>query len=276
MSTWRLGTIGFAYDDWTGTFFPSGLAPDRRLEFYASQFSCIELDTTFYALPPLERADRWADSVPADFVFSLKAPQELTHSGTDLYLNRRLWEQYLAFIDRLGANRTLGFLQFPPTFGSRKLAEFTRFLDHCERPLRLAVEFRHPSWWKGEAYALFRSYGIAWVAADLVPADQAGLEPGEGEYVPEDWMDTADWRYLRLSGIHAQHPVDSYEIADPTARLRWWLNRAPPVEKQTFAFCGNSYAGFGVATCDRLGRMLGIPDRVHWQPSLFDDENTLG
>ena len=78
-AVWRLGTIGFAYDDWAGPFYPDGLKADRRLGWYAKRFGTIELDTTFYATPRAEVVKRWAAATPDGFRFAVKAPREVTH-----------------------------------------------------------------------------------------------------------------------------------------------------------------------------------------------------
>src|SRR4051812_24078708 len=72
MSPFRLGTMGFGYDDWAGPFYPKGLRRDEWLTFYARHFNAVELDTTFHATPDVERVRRWAAAVPEDFRFCAK------------------------------------------------------------------------------------------------------------------------------------------------------------------------------------------------------------
>lgn len=287
----RVGTIGFAYDDWAGHFFPPGLPAARRLEYYATQFAAIELDTTFYALPPTGTVERWRSVTPGDFHFALKAPREITHfDGAEnllLPVTLQLWNDFAQLLNQLGAARCTALLQFPPTFAISRLAELERFLTRTSCPSRLAIEFRHASWVHPDAVQLLRSHGIGWVWSDLVPLHEANLPWNESPtgYAPLTPFDTASWRYLRLCGRHGQYENDASEQLDPTPRLRAWLDvmqevhpgplpashgapeSTPPAD--TLIFCGNSYAGYGIATADRMGNLLGLPPRQALQPSLF-------
>lgn len=270
MNTWCIGSIGFAYDDWAGVFFPPGLAVADRLSYYATQFSGIELDTTFYAIPPLERFRRWSDQVPDDFVFALKAPQELTHSGRDLVQNLSLWEALVDGADMLGFHRSILLLQFPPHWDAQHLDELARFLDLAALPCRIAVEFRHASWWSGAVNGLLQSKGVAWVAADLAPAAEAPITPDDPEatYRPYPPMFVGPWSYLRLCGQHGQFPQDAAEVYNSTPRLTWWLEQWEP-QPFNFATVGNSYAGYAIATLDRLAPLVGVSSRIPAQPTLF-------
>lgn len=287
----HVGTIGFAYEDWAGAFFPRGLAVGKRLEYYATQFSAIELDTTFYALPPMGVVERWRDAVPSDFRFALKAPRELTHGeapGSLLSLaSLRTWADFTAVLDTLGAERCVALLQFPPGFAVARLAELERFLDQTQCPCRMAIEFRHASWWREEVVQALRGRGVAWVWADLVPLHEANLHWSASPtgYAPFPPYDTTSWRYLRLCGRHGQYESDAHELLDPTPRLRAWMevmasgHPGPlpashmPAEtrlpEETLVFCGNSYAGFGIATADRFAALASLPPREELQPSLF-------
>src|SRR5579871_817045 len=79
MIDWRLGTIGFGYDDWSGTFYPPTLKPSHRLAYYARHFNAVEIDTTFHAAPDAGRIRRWAEAVPDAFRFCVKTPKSVTH-----------------------------------------------------------------------------------------------------------------------------------------------------------------------------------------------------
>ncbi len=292
IGNWRTGTIGFAYDDWAGVFYPAGLQVKDRLAYYATQFDAIELDTTFYGLPTTSTVTRWVESVPSDFVFALKAPQEVTHGGGAGSLlwpaQGQTWDAYCDLLTDLGADRCIALLQFSASFKFNRLDELATFLKNARIPSRCAVELRDTSWWRPETSALFRSHGIAWVSNDLAPLGEAGSVPGtmEAPYSPEPPVQTADFRYLRLCGRHGQYDdCDAREVLSATPRLEWWLAQlddpeptslpltampAPlPEVKTTFAFAGNSFAGYGVATTDRLRRLLSLPPREDLQPTLF-------
>ena len=79
---WRLGTMGFSYADWAGTFYPAGTKAGDYLARYARFFDAVELDTTFHAVPPAERFRRWAGATPAGFRFAVKTPKTVTHGDS--------------------------------------------------------------------------------------------------------------------------------------------------------------------------------------------------
>lgn len=149
-----LGTSGFGYAEWAGKFYPKGLAPDRRLAYYAEQFNATEINSSFYAMPRPSVLESWAGEVPKRFSFSFKAPGEITHlrrlSGAETATAR--------FVEAVGGvGRRLGILifQLPPTF--RKDAErLGAFLKTLPRGPRYAFEFRHPSWFDEETLGLLR------------------------------------------------------------------------------------------------------------------------
>lgn len=264
---WRLGPIGFAYDDWAGTFYPPGLQPDRRLSTLAASYSTVELDTTFYACPTPERVRIWAEATPADFRFLVKAPREITHEDR-LAMMGEFVQCLGAFGERLGSV----LLQFPPGFSPRSEPSLQRLLDALHG-WPCAVEFRHSGWWQGNATQRFlKERNVTWVAADLAPIGQAGETPLEGRYVPFPPQDTGEFLYWRLNGIHAQYDSDGYEAVDATPRLRWWLDQLGAFltpGRRVYAVCGNSFAGHAPATLRRLADLLGLPTPEPLQPRLF-------
>ena len=107
--------MGFSYDDWLGVFYPRGTKPGDWLEHYAKHFDAVELDTTFHAIPPVERVRRWASVVPMDFRFCMKAPKAVTHEppvDRRIDLMRAFVEVARHFEERLGVI----LLQFPPSY----------------------------------------------------------------------------------------------------------------------------------------------------------------
>jgi uncharacterized protein YecE (DUF72 family) len=131
MDNWRLGTMGFSYAEWADLFYPRELKPGDYLAYYAKHFDAVELDTTFYAVPPVDRVRRWADVTPDDFRFSVKTPRAVTH---DQSLEKGV-QSMLQFIDVMRAlGRKLGvvLLQFPPSFTIREMGKLDRFLEHLQ------------------------------------------------------------------------------------------------------------------------------------------------
>lgn len=276
-SKWRVGTIGFAYDDWADVFFPPGLRPSQRLNYYATQFGVIELDTTFYATPTLERLETWRGQTPEDFRFIVKAPQAITHGDALLDEPETLaaWTEFVKLMrEGLGDRLKAILVQFPPRFDARHRFALADFLKAGEG-VGLAVEFRHESWQTDEAALLLSDAGAVWVNADLAPAGHAWHSPDEPQarkgYRPFPYREVGPWRYLRFCGRHGQYASDSRELGDVTPRVEWWLRHCVDAQMETVAVFGNSFAGYAPASCGRLMKLLGMAPRQPAQPGLFDD-----
>ena len=179
-----VGTSGYSYPKWKGALYPEDLPNKQMLRFYGGQFRTVEINSTFRGMPKASVLDTWADEVPAEFRFVLKAPQRITHIkrlkdvGDSV---SQLLEVAGTLKERLGPL----LFQLPPNLkkDAPRLREFLALLPG--RP-RVAFEFRHPSWFDNEVFALLRRHKAALCIADA----EGDLE------VP--FVATADWGYLRL------------------------------------------------------------------------------
>ena len=195
-----VGTSGFSYKEWKGRFYPRDFSPDQMLPFYAEHFGAVEINNTFYRMPQPTLLRSWAAQVPADFKFTLKAPQRITHF-------RRLKDaaQPLREFLRVAGTlkKRLGPILFglPPNFKKDlpRLAEFLRLLP---KDKRFAFEFRHQSWMDEDVFELLHKHRVALCIAEAEDGIQAPLRA------------TADWGYLRL-----RRP----DYGDP--ELRAWVKR---------------------------------------------------
>lgn len=179
-----VGTSGYSYPEWKGSFYPAKMPAKQMLGYYAGRFRTVEINNTFYRPPTAALLDGWAGQVPANFRFVLKAPQEITHV-------RRLADVDAAVASLVEAagvlKERLGPLlfQLPPNF-KKDAPRLRAFVELLTPACRAAMEFRHPSWFDDEVFGLLRDHGVGLCVAD---ADD-GLE------VP--FVATADWGYLRL------------------------------------------------------------------------------
>lgn len=265
----RLGPIGFAYDEWNGWFYPRGVTARGRLAHLSTQFSLVELDTTFYAVPSVDRLRAWRGQVPDEFVFILKAPQTITHKEAGEREGREEWRAFLGALESMLPGEIHPFLQFPPGFSPKRL-EYLEWLVEDGRSWRdrLIVEVRHPSW---------KSQDLAGLEIVVAACDQAGLGkagdlPAPGEFVPWPPVSWGGFTFLRLNGRHGQYEHDNREVVDPTPRLEWWnreLVQALPPGRRVLISCGNSYAGCAPATLERVRKMLQLPDPLPDQGTLF-------
>ena len=250
---WRLGTMGFGYAEWSGgVFYPEGVKSGEFLEHYARHFDAVELDTTFYATPPLDRVQKWADATPPEFRFSAKAPKAVTHDtsidrGVDPMID------FLSVMTRgLGEKLGVVLLQFPPSFTVRETPKIDRFLRALPNDVELAAEFRHDSWWAAaDATAqMLRSYRVAWAAAEYVAE-------------PRDIVPTTDLIYARLIGEHHRFKrMNAVEI-DVTPKLTWWrdhIGALDPAPKQAWVLFNNDFSGFAIETARQFRGMLNLPE----------------
>jgi uncharacterized protein YecE (DUF72 family) len=217
-----IGTSGWQYRDWRGSFYPAGLPQAKWLEFYAERFRVQEVNNAFYRLPEASTFSAWAERTPDDFVMVVKASRFLTHI-------KRLKdpeEPVQRFVERAAClGRKLGpiLLQLPPSMKADN-ERLDRTLGLFPSDWRLAVEFRHESWHTEETCAVLRGHGAAWCLADsprrTVPA----------------WK-TAAWGYLRLhEGTGTPRPCYTRGALDR------WAGRLADLygpEEEVFVFFNN-------------------------------------
>jgi uncharacterized protein YecE (DUF72 family) len=180
----RIGTSGYSYAEWKGNFYPEKMAAKDMLRYYAERFPTVEINNTFYRMPKEPLLEGWAAQVPESFQFVIKATQRITHI-------KRLKEcgEELSFLFRVTATLAarLGpiLFQLPPNF-RKDVPRLQGFFDAMPERRRLAVEFRHASWFDDETFQTLRDHGAALCVADT----------GEEPIVP--LVATTDWGYLRL------------------------------------------------------------------------------
>ena len=188
MRIWT-GTSGFAYKEWKGRFYPAKLPARAMLSHYAGQLPAVEINNTFYRLPKVDLLAKWAEQVPEEFRFSIKASRRITHfkrlglSSTDE--TTYLVETCATLGPRLGVI----LFQLPPT-SKKDAARLAAFTDLLPEGTRAAFEFRNPSWFDDEVRTLLSDRGFA-----LVHADVDEPLPGMADGAP---LATGSWGYLRM------------------------------------------------------------------------------
>ncbi len=194
-----VGTSGYSYKEWKGSFFPEDLPASEMLRFYGTRFSTVEINNTFYRMPNASMLSKWAEQVPAEFVFALKAPRSITHQRQLNDAGDALgyfWKTARA----LGAKLGPVLFQMPPFF-KKDLPRLRDFLRLLPEDCRAAFEFRHESWFAEDAYDALAAAG-----APLCLADTDDQEP--------PMVATGRWGYLRLRRSDYDAP-----------RLRLWAER---------------------------------------------------
>jgi uncharacterized protein YecE (DUF72 family) len=143
MHTW-IGTSGFQYPEWKGKFYPEKLSTAKMLTYYASIFGTTEVNYTFRSIPSAKTVQRWCDETPANFRFSLKAPQRVTHFAKLKDCGETMAVFHKAVVG-LGEKMGPVLFQLPPTFKA-DVKLLRDFLGSMPKGLRVAFEFRHESW----------------------------------------------------------------------------------------------------------------------------------
>ncbi len=246
MTVW-IGTSGWQYRHWRGRFYPAEVGQPAWLEYFAERFATVESNNAFYRLPEAKTFAAWARRTPDDFVMAVKASRYLTHI-------RRLRdpeEPVRLFLDRaasLGAKLGPVLLQLPPSLQA-DAAALDRTLGLFPPSIRVAVEFRHRSWFVDEVRDLLRGH-----RAVLCLADRRGP-------VSPVWR-TADWTYLRFHEGRAE-PRPCY---GPQALDSWATRLAEQwrPSEDVYVYFNNDPSGCAVRDAAVFARSV---ERAGMQPT---------
>ncbi|HBB88314.1 MAG TPA: DUF72 domain-containing protein [Blastocatellia bacterium] len=217
----HVGTSGYSYKEWKGSFYPEKIPAKEMLRFYSERLSTVEINATFYRLPQKSTLENWKEQVPRTFRFSLKAPQRITHFKR---LNE-VGEDTKYFLDiaaTLEDQLGVVLFQLPPNM-KKDLPRLETFLSELPSQPRAAFEFRHPTWFDDDVLAVLRARNCALCVSDT-------------DDLPVTHIDkTADWGYLRLRRV-----LYSEE------NLKDWLRRVREQNwNETFVFFKHEDEGTG-------------------------------
>jgi uncharacterized protein YecE (DUF72 family) len=261
----HLGTQGWNYSAWVGSFYPGGTRAADFLSVYARAFNTVEIDSTFYAIPPARTVREWADRTPPHFRFSLKMPQEITHENglrNSESLTSLFFERASELGDKLGAI----LIQLAPSFGANELPALASFLPTLpSSEISIAIEFRQRNWIHEGVIALLAEHNVALALVDA-------------RWIPRKTMQslangpTADFAYLRWMGPN-RDIVDYSRIQfDRTRELESWASVITSLSKRVktvYGYVNNHYAGHSPASVRQLQELLGQPTV---QPSELGDQ----
>jgi uncharacterized protein YecE (DUF72 family) len=189
---YRVGTSGYNYPEWRGSFYPEKFPTAKMLAYYSARFITVEVSYTFYRIPTVALLAGWAAGTPDGFVFTLKAPRRITHDAK-LQRVEDLTRTFCETAAALGHKLGILLFQLPPTF-KRDDAIFQAFLDTIPDGTRAAFEFRHPSWHDDAVFEALRRRNLALCVAD-------------SEKLSTPVVRTADYTYFRLRD-------EGYQAAD--------------------------------------------------------------
>lgn len=201
-----VGTSGYSYKEWKGSFYPEKIAAKDMLRHYGTRLPAVEINNTFYRMPQESVLESWAAQVGADFRFALKASRKITHFGRLKNVSEET-EYLIRTASTLGERLGVILFQLPPNF-PKDLDRLRAFLGELPPTVRAAFEFRHASWTDGDVHDALRERGCA-----LCLSDQD--DRPEPEFVA-----TADWGYLRLR--RAEYGPETLATWNERARSSSW------------------------------------------------------
>jgi uncharacterized protein YecE (DUF72 family) len=232
MNYW-IGTSGFQYAEWKGTFYPEDLSASKMLAFYAERFTTTEVNYSFRRIPSPKTIQNWYSGTPERFKFSLKAPQKVTHFAKLKNCGDTM-QYFCQVITDLETKLGPVLFQLPPNF-KKDAAVLADFLECVPAGLRAAFEFRHPSWFDEEVFALLNAKNIA-----LCIAESADLAAPV--------VATADYGYLRLRR-------EDYTDAD-MERWAQAITGKDKVWQDTFVYLKHEESGMGPRLASQLMGLL--------------------
>jgi len=235
-----VGTSGWHYKHWRELFYPKGLPAKNWLSFYARLFNTVELNNSFYHLPPATAFDSWRDTTPARFLFAVKGSRFITHMKK-LKDPESSTPKFFAGANRLEEKLGPVLFQLPPRWkvNPERLEEF---LSSIERGHQYAFEFRDDSWYTREVYELLTRHDAALCIHDL-GGKQSPLEI------------TASFTYIRFHGPTAAKYSGSYS----EAQLKQWARRFDdwrPKLKGIYAYFNNDVGGHAPKNAIKLKSLL--------------------
>ncbi|CAN5702729.1 DUF72 domain-containing protein [soil metagenome] len=227
-----VGTSGYNYPEWRGTFYPEKFSTNKMLAFYADRFPTVEINYTFYRMPTEKLLEGWAAGTPGHFTFTLKAPRRITHDAK-LQRCEDTLQAFCRIAATLGPRLGVLLFQLAPNF-KKNTDVLKAFLELFPDGTRAAFEFRHPSWFDTDVFDALRSRNVALCLAD-------------SEKLSTPIEVTADYTYFRLRD-------EGYQQAD----LEKWagiVRALPP--KDAFVYFKHEEQGLGPDFAKRFMAAIG-------------------
>jgi uncharacterized protein YecE (DUF72 family) len=232
----RVGTSGYNYPEWKGSFYPATLPAARMLPYYAGRFPTVEINYTFYRMPNDRIVAGWAGATPEGFRFALKAPRRITHDQR-LRRTEGLVRAFTDAAQTLGTKLGVLLFQLPPSF-RLDLSALEEFVATLPPGARGAFEFRHASWHDDRVFDLLAARNLALCIAD-------------SERLSAPVVATADYGYFRLRDEgYEQADIERWARVIDAHRDRW---------ADAYVYFKHEEQGKGPDFAGRLIAALGAP-----------------
>lgn len=216
-----VGTSGYSYKEWKGSFYPDKIPAKDMLSYYAERLSTVEINATFYRMPQKSMLETWTEQVTKNFRFSLKAPQRVTHFKRLKDVDQET-NYFLETASVLEGQLGVVLYQLPPNM-KKDIERLENFVKILPAQPRSAFEFRHPTWFDDDVLEVLRSRNHALCISDT-------------DDLPVTHIDkTADWGYLRLRRVNYSED-DLKNWLDQIGKQQW---------NETFVFFKHEDEGTG-------------------------------
>ncbi len=254
----RIGTSGYSFEDWRGSFYPADIDKGKMLDHYARFFPTVEINSTYYGIPSPAVVANWAKKTPTGFEFMVKVPQSVTHRRTDLEDDLNKFRLALEPLEAAG--KLSGLLaQFPYSFKySRDSLDYVTLVREALAPRPLFAEFRHRGWVNRPMYDRLRGAGIGYVCVD---------EPQLPNLLEPDLFATTAVGYIRLHGRNAEQWWDGgplrYDYNYTQEELEQWREKIERLKakanvKKLFVFFNNCHLGQAATNALEMKALLGV------------------
>ncbi len=281
-----VGTCGYSYKDWLGSFYPGTVKASEMLRYYARCFGAVEIDTSYYGIPVTSTIERMDANTPAEFRFCFKAPRTVTHpvepAQARVHGDAALFVRSVA---PLLQSRKFGaaLLQFPNSFKpTSPNIRYFQCVVEALRPLRLVAEFRNREWQAANVHELLHELDVGWCNVDM-PSFESLMRPSSDA--------TSQVGYVRFHGRNARRwwtgdNRTRYDYEYKPEELVPWTDRVADIEQETestYAFFNNHARGNAPRNAELFVNMLrerfagmeerlpAAPPRLPVQPLLFEE-----
>jgi uncharacterized protein YecE (DUF72 family) len=234
-----IGTSGWHYKHWKGTFYPAGIKESDQFPEYQKSFQTVEINNSFYRMPSTETFEAWRDAAPKKFVFAVKASRFLTHAKK-LIVDKRSIDLLITHAGKLEEKLAVILFQLPPRW-KLNVERLREFIGALPKGYRYTFEFREQSWYNDEVYAILKESNCAFCIYEL----GGHLSPIEV---------TADFIYIRLHG-----PGEKYQGSYPDKTLKEWVARCKDwlkKGKDVFVYFDNDQEGYAAFNALRMKELI--------------------
>jgi uncharacterized protein YecE (DUF72 family) len=236
-----IGTSGWHYKHWKGTFYPADIKASMQFEEYKKHFSSVEINNSFYRLPTPETFAMWRKTTPRNFIFAVKGSRFITHMKK-LNLDKEGIKKFFTSVKKLNEKLGVILFQLPPKW-KVNAARLKNFIAVLPKKYRYAFEFREHSWYSAEIYAILKKGKCAFCIYEL-------------EHHLSPLKVTADFVYVRLHG-----PGNKYQGSYTTETLKEWARRCMEWQKNgrdVFVYFDNDQEGFAAFNALELKKLVDV------------------